>query len=387
MKRTHSLYLDFAAASPLDPDVARVMQPFFSDFFANPSSTHALGREVRQCLDAARARVAGLMGATTDEIIFTHSGTESNNLAILGIARAHKHRGKHIISTPLEHSSVAEPLKQLAREGFEITFVEIDEYGVVSLEDLRKQLRADTILVSMIAAHNEIGTVQPIPEIAVTLHRFDKNIIFHIDACQYAGFFPLQVADLGVDALTCNGSKLHGPKGVGMLYVRKGVHCEPLMYGGGQEWGKWSGTENAMSIVGFAQAFENTQIFIRNQSAVQSVATMRDEFFGVVRAAVPDVALNGHSSRRLPNNLHITLPGFDTETLLVALDQAGLCVSSGSACQSGALEKSPILGVLGKHPKKGAQLRVTFARTTTRRQMQQGAEILLATLQKFAKKF
>lgn len=359
------IYLDYAAATPVDPAVSRVMQLFFKKDFGNPSSTHSFGRVARAHIDASRTKLAKLLHCAPRELYFTHSGTEANNISILGTARANKHLGNHIITSSVEHDSVFEACKQLEKEGFRVTYLPVDSAGRVDLQTLRKALTKKTILVSIIAAQNEVGTVQLLAELVRTVKTFNKNIIVHTDACQYAGSHIINFSELKVDALTLNAAKIYGPKGVGLLFLRKGVACAPLMFGGGQEYDMVPGTENVMNIVGLAKAYG--QAVKRMKSDVKNIQIMRGYLWNLLRKNIKDIQRNGDVGNATPHILHVTFPGYDTQTLLIALDLAGMAVSSGSACASGSVDHSRVLQAMGiAQNNHHAHVRFSIGRYTTK---------------------
>lgn len=357
------IYLDYAAATPLDPQVEKKMAQV-QRYFANPSSIHALGRRSRQCIDEARNGFAKILKCNSNEIIFTHSGTESNNLAVLGIARANKKTGKHIIVSCIEHDSVLAPLLQLKKEGFRISYIPVNSYGSINVRELERVITKDTLLVSIIAANNEIGTIQPLKKISKVIHTKNPNCIFHTDVCQLSGTSRIHPSSFGADALTLNSNKIYGPKGGALLYIKQNLLLEPLVYGGGQEHGYVSGTENTTGIVGFFHAFEKVQKNKEKES--RRLKKIRSIFIRGILALQPNICVNGHPTQFLPHILHVTFQNIDTETLLIALDQKGICVSSGSACQSGSLKHSSVLEAIGlSSAKNNAHIRFSFGRGTT----------------------
>jgi cysteine desulfurase len=336
------IYLDNSATTPLRTEVADAMQAMFVDAGYNPSSLHAEGRRARAALDAARDRIAGLLGASRTEIIFTGSGTEADNQAILGTGRASAGRG-HFVAGAIEHHAVLGPLDRLRSEGFETTLVPVDGEGIVRPQAFAAALRPDTLLASVMWANNEIGTVQPVAELAAIAR--DRGVLFHTDAIQTPCWLPLDVRALGVDLLSLTAHKFGGPKGTGVLYVRRGVPMAPLIHGGGQEAGRRSGTENVSGAVGFARALELAAAE-RGQQAAR-VAALRDGLEAGIRSNVPDVRINGAGAPRLPNISNVSFAGVDSAELLIALDLAGIAASAGSACTSGVLEPSHVLAALG----------------------------------------
>ncbi len=351
------VYLDHAATTHVDPAVKKVMDPFFCRFFGNPSSLYEIGRESNGALNDARRVVAQILHALPDNIIFTGGGTESDNLAIFGLARKNSNHGKHLITTKIEHHAVLHPMHQLEKEGFKITYLDVDEFGFVTPEQVIKAIRPDTILISIMYANNEIGTVEPIAEIGREILKYRASAssaqvkhlypYFHTDACQAAGTLDLDVEKLHVDLMTLNGSKIYGPKGVGVLYKRRGVEILPLILGGGQEMGFRSGTENLAGIVGLAKALEMAQK-TKNQKNNKTRKLTR-YFWEKIQKEIPKVKLNGLAigDKRLPNNLNVTFMDVEGEAMLLYLDSYGIMCSTGSACTSQSLEPSHVLTACG----------------------------------------
>lgn len=350
-----SIYFDYAATTPIDPRVLEKMMPYLKEEYGNPSSIYTFAQQARRAIDEAREKVAGILGSHIREIIFTGSGTESNNLVIIGIAEAYASMGRHIVTTRIEHDSVLEPLKYLAGKGFEVTYVEVGEDGIVETPDILKALRDDTILVSIMYANNEIGTIQPIAEIAKALknHRSPadhqagrcKLPFFHTDACQAAAFLPINAQELGVDLLTLNGGKIHGPKGIGALYIKKGVELVPQLRGGGQEYRMRAGTEDVAGIVGLGEALILVQA--EKEVITKKLLPMRNRIIDEILRIIPKSRLNGDRTRRLPNNVNISFYGLEGEPILLRLDMLGIYASAGSACTSGSLEPSHVIQALG----------------------------------------
>ena len=340
------IYLDYAATTPVDPRVREAMLPFLSDeAFGNPSSVHAWGQTARRAIDAARDTLAQAVGARAGEIYFTSGGTEADNTALVGVLLAGRDRDRdHLVTTAIEHHAVLDCARFAQNAlGFRVTFVPCDADGFVDPEAVHEAVTDQTALVSVMHANNEIGTVQPVAEIAAVAHA--AGTYFHTDAVQTFGQMPLAVSALGADLLTVSAHKIYGPKGVGALYVRKGVHFAPWLHGGQQEREKRAGTENAPGIVGFGRAVELLTEW--RDGEAERLTGLRDDFLAAVRARVPDARLNGHPTRRLPNNVNLSFPGADGEALLLGLDLAGVAASSGSACASGSIEPSHVLLALG----------------------------------------
>ncbi len=340
------IYLDHAATTPVDEAVLAEMLPHMTGGY-NPSSLHAEGRGARAALDAARDRVALALGVGRKEIVFTGSGSEADTMAIVGVARAAATRGRHVISTAIEHHAVLHALQALEGEGFKITLLPVDERGLVGVADFRAALRDDTILATVMLANNEIGTVQPVSELAAAAR--ERGVLFHTDAVQAAPWLDVAPAKLGVDLLSISAHKFYGPKGVGALYVRSGVALEPIVYGGGQEFGRRSGTENVAGIIGLAAAFERAAA--GREARAQRVGALRDRLEARILQAVKDARVNGAGAPRLPNVSNISFAGRDSESMLMALDLEGIAVSSGSACTSGVLEPSHVISALGVEPR------------------------------------
>lgn len=356
-----TVYLDHAATTSVRDEVLEAMLPYFKDSFGNASSVHSFGREAKKALDTARETVAEILNADFNEIIFTSGGTESNNLAIKGAAHQYKQRGTHLITSAIEHPAVLNPMKELEKEGFTVTYLPVNEQGIVSVEVFQNAVRDDTILVSIMHANNEIGTIQPIAAIGKIAR--ERGILMHTDAVQSVGYLNIDVDDLNVDLLTLSAHKIYGPKGVGALYVRKGVQLVPQIRGGAQERRKRAGTENTAGIVGLAKALELAH---REQAAVvPKIEKLRDRLLeGILQ--IPHTRLNGSRTERLPNNINVCFEFIEGESLLLNLDLKGIAGSSGSACTSGSLEPSHVLLALGlPHEIAHGSLRLTLGRDNT----------------------
>ena len=337
------IYFDHAATTPVDPRVFEKMKPYFTENFGNPNSQHSYGRRTVTAVDDARDTVARLIGAKPNEIYFTSGGTESDNWALRGAAHAYANKGKHLIVSAVEHPAVLSAAKELQKEGFEVTFAAVDEYGTVDLAKLKEAIRPDTTLIGVMTANNEIGTLQPVREISALAR--ERGILFFTDAVQAAGAMPLNVREPGADMLSFSGHKFYGPKGVGVLYVRSGLRIGKLIAGGHQERSMRGGTTNVPGVVGLAEAFR-----LANEEMAQNnahVAALRDRFIARVLREIPYVKLNGHPKNRLPNNANFSFRYIEGESLLFSLDLAGIAVSSGSACSSGSLEPSHVLLATG----------------------------------------
>lgn len=333
------IYLDHAATSPVHPQVVEAMVPYMTTYFGNPSSIHSFGRETRRALDEARETIAKTIGAKANEIIFTSGGTEADNLAIIGVAMANRERGRHIITTSVEHHAVLNTCKYLQKQGFDVTYLPVDEHGIISIEQLKSALRDDTVLVSIMFGNNETGVLQPIHDIVQLLH--DHDVYFHTDAVQAYGLVPIDVHELGIDLLSVSSHKINGPKGVGFLYVREGVRLTPHIYGGEQERKRRAGTENVPGIVGLQKAAELAQQMMSEKRALyeqfQRIMLTTFEREGI------HYAVNGHETNRLPHVLNVAFFGTNVEALLVNLDLAGIAASSGSACTAGSIDPSHVL--------------------------------------------
>ena len=339
----HISYLDNAATTPVDKRVLDAMLPYFSEKYGNPGSMHQKGLEAKEALEDARKKVAELIGADADEIFFTGSGTESDNLAIIGIAKEMKGKGNHIITTNIEHHAVLDTCKALEEEGFKVTYVPVKENGIIDPKNVEKAITGKTILITVMYANNEIGTIQPIKEISRIAK--EKGILFHTDACQAAEYLDINVNNLGVDLMTLNGSKIYGPKGVGILYAKKGVVLKPVIFGGGQEKGLRSGTENVPAIAGFAKALEIAQK--EKGKEPKRLEKLRDKLIEGLKKKISEIIINGDLKNRLPNNVNIAVLGVEGESMLLHLDSKGICASTGSACTSRSLEPSHVIKAIG----------------------------------------
>lgn len=366
------IYLDHAATTPLSPDVLDAMRPYFSQDGYNPSSIHAEGRRARAAIDAARESIAAILHCKPKEIVFTASGTEADNMAIIGAARAARTRGKHVVTSAIEHHAVLHTAAALRDEGFEVTLLPVDANGVVEVARFSDALRDDTVLAAVMFANNEIGTIEPIAQLAQLAR--EHGVVFLTDAVQAAGTLDLDVRALGVDALAISAHKFYGPKGVGALYVRDGTPLEPLIHGGGQERGRRSGTENVSGVVGMARALELADS--RRFEANTRVAGLRDALEAKVTAAIPRVHVNAQRVARLPGISSLTFAGVDAEALLIALDLAGVAASAGSACAAGSLEASHVMAALGGAASSGGTLRLSLGGGTTAEEIDRVAALL-----------
>jgi cysteine desulfurase len=370
------IYLDYNATTPHDPEVIAAMRPFLEEEFGNPSSAHACGRQAREAVEKARAQVALLLGCAPEEILFTSGGTEANNHALKGIALAHRQRGNHLITTQIEHPAITEVCAFLQRQGFAVSYVPVDEQGLVHVEDLEKALTPQTLLISVMHANNEVGTVQPIARIAELARR--RGVLLHTDAAQSAGKIPTDVRELGVDLLSLAGHKLYAPKGVGALYVRKGVALEKFMHGAGHERGQRAGTENLLEIAGLGQASEIAHRDLAKNAA--HLKAMRDRLHAGLQARIRDLRLNGHPEQRLPNTLSLSFRGIDASTLLSRLEGL-VAASAGAACHSEGVTLSHVLQAM-QVPLEWARGTVRFStgRMTTTSQIDEAVAAIAACL-------
>lgn len=397
------IYLDHAATTPLDPSVEKVMRPFWQIHFGNPSSLYKEGREAKAAIDQARKTIADLIDARPNEIIFTAGGTESVNLAIFGAARNHKvgKRPPHLITSKIEHHAVLKSFEALEGEGYKASYIDVDKQGFINLDKLKAAVRPETILISVMYANNEIGTVEPIMEMgkwlkAENAKRQAQNlsrILFHTDACQAAGALDINVNYLGVDLLTANGSKIYGPKQSGFLYIRSGIAIKPLIYGGGQERNLRSGTENVPGIVGLAEAFRLAQKNRLKEN--KRLRALRDYFINQIFKKIPEVILNGPDERklkvgdtplRLPNNINISIPGVEGEALILYLDSYGISASTGSACSSVSQDPSHVIEALGREKKfVDSSIRFALGKQTRKKDIEYVLKILSGLIIEFRK--
>jgi cysteine desulfurase len=376
------IYLDYGATTYVDPLVKKEMDKYFTKEFGNPSSMHSYGLKAKYALENSRKTVAEILGCKPSEIIFTSGGTASINLALKGFVKANKDKGKHIITSATEHHAVLDTVKYLEKEGFEITILDVDKYGRVRAEDLKKAIKEDTILVSIIYANNEIGTINDVKAFSKICK--DANVVFHIDACQAGAYLELNVNELSVDMMTLNGSKIYGPKGVGVLYVKDGLKLEPLLHGGGQEKGLFSGTHNVANIAGFAKALELARRMKDKESARLSI--LRNKLIKGVQDTIPKSFLNGHPIERLPNNVNMTIMDIEGESMLLYLDKEGVCASTGSACTSKKLEPSHVILALGlPHEASHGTIRFTLGRDTEEKDIDYVLEIFPGIVEKLRK--
>lgn len=361
-----TIYLDNAATTRTSPAVVEAMLPYFSEHYGNPSAIYGLGQENKNAISEARGKIAAVLGAQDREIYFTAGGSEADNWALKAACEAYGTRGKHIITTRIEHHAILHTCEYLEQRGFDVTYVDVDEYGVVKMDELRAAIRPDTILISVMFANNEIGTLQPIGEIGALAR--ERGILFHTDAVQAFGQVPIDVDALHIDMLSASGHKFHGPKGIGFLYIRQGVKIRSFLHGGAQERKRRAGTENVPGIIGMAKAAEIARETMAERAAQEQA--LRDHLIRRVLEEIPYSRLNGHPSDRLPNNASFCFRFIEGESLLILLEQHGICGSSGSACTSGSLDPSHVLLAIGlPHEIAHGSLRLTLSEETTREEI------------------
>lgn len=371
------VYLDNAATTALSPKVLEKMMPYLTDTYGNASSPHSFGQVARIGVEHAREQVARAINADPSEIVFTGCGTESDNTVLFGVAERYAKKGDHIITTNVEHHAILHSCAALEKKGIKVTYLPVDKDGLVTPEQVRDAITDKTILVSVMFANNEVGTIMPIPEIAAVCH--EKGVLFHTDAVQAAGHVPIDVKAMGIDMLSISGHKFHGPKGVGVLYERKGIRLPSYIIGGEQEKGRRAGTENVAGIVGLGEALD---LAVTNMSETSARMTrMRDRLIEGIEATIPEVKLNGHRTKRLPNNVNFSIKYIEGESILLMLDMAGIAASSGSACTSGSLDPSHVLLALGlTHEVAHGSVRMTLGDDTT----DEDIDYVLETLPKVA---
>ena len=370
------VYLDNAATTKVDDEVLKAMESFFTKQYANPASLHEFGQKVKEEIDKARKFIAGFINARAEEIVFTSGGTESDNTALIGVAEAMKNKGNHIITSKIEHPAILRTCDYLAKKGFRITYLNVDKFGMVDLDELNDAINDETILVSIMSANNEIGTIQPIGKIGEICER--KNVYFHTDAVQALGKVPIDVKAMNIDLLSASAHKIHGPKGIGFLYVRKGVKILPLIHGGDQESGLRSGTTNAPGIIGMAKAME-----LMNQP--NDMERLRDKMINEL-LRIPNSVLNGHPNIRLSNNVNVAFKYIEGESILLYLSDNGIAVSTGSACSSLSLKPSHVLIAIGMKPEDAhGSIRITLSRFTTEQEIDYAIEKITGTVQKLRK--
>ncbi len=367
------IYLDYAATTPTHPEVVKAMLPYFTEVFGNPSAIHACGQEAKGAIEEARAKVASLIGAQDEEIVFTSGGTEADNFALKGIAYANENKGNHIITTPIEHHAILETCHLLEEKGFRVTYLPVDEYGLVTPDDVRQAITSKTILISVMQANNEVGTIEPIAEIGKIAR--EAGVYFHTDAVQTAGHIPISVDELRVDLLSMSAHKLYGPKGIGALYIRKGTKLLSFMHGGEQERGRRASTENIPGIVGFGWAAELAQQEMNEEA--ERLTFLRDKLINGLLERIDHTRLNGHPRKRLPNNVNVSVSFVEGESMCLSLDLEDICVSTGSACSSGSLEASHVLLALGlPHEQARASLRFSSGKWSNEEEIDRVLEVL-----------
>lgn len=367
------IYLDYAATTPTHPEVVKAMLPYFTEVFGNPSSIYSYGQEAKEAINEARTGVAHFLGALEEEIVFTSGGTEADNFAIKGIAFANENKGNHIITSSIEHHAVMETYKFLEKRGFSVTYVPVDGYGLVDPQEVKNAITSKTILISVMHANNEIGTIEPVAEIGKIAK--ESGVYFHTDAVQTVGHIPVNVNQLGANLLSLSAHKLYGPKGIGALYIKKGTRIVPYMQGGDQEKRRRAGTENVPGIVGLGKAVEIAQNELMEEA--KRLTSLRDRLIDGVQKQIDHVRLNGHPVRRLPNNVNFSFEFIEGESILLNLDLEGICASTGSACTSSSLEPSYVLLEIGcPHELAYGSLRMTLGRRTTDEDINQVLEVL-----------
>lgn len=369
-----TIYLDNNATTKTDEEVVKAMMPYLLENYGNPSSIYKMGRENRKAVEDSREKVAQILNCEPNEIYFTSGGSESDNTAIRGIAYRHKNKGNHIITSKIEHPAVLETCKQLEKEGFEVTYIGVNEKGIVDLEELKKSIKPTTILISVMFANNEIGTLQPIQEIGKIAK--EHNIIFHTDAVQAVGNIPIDIKKLNIDSLSLSAHKFYGPKGIGVLYVRKGIQFNKFINGGHQERNKRAGTENVAGIVGLAKAMELAYRDLEEHN--RKIKELRNYYVNQVKEKIPYIKINGDMEKRLPGNSNISFRFIEGEGLLLNLDLKGICASSGSACTSGSLDPSHVLLAIGlPHQIAHGSLRISIGKYNTKEEIDYVVESLV----------
>ena len=373
------IYLDHAATTPMAQEVLEAMLPYFTERYGNPSSLHAFGQDAKEGIEQARQTIAAFIHANPDEIVFTGSGTESDNTVIKGVVHTLRAKGNHIVTSGIEHHAIHEPLHFLEQQGYQVTYLPVDATGLVDPDEVKRAITGKTILVSVMHANNEIGTIEPIAEIGRIAH--EAGVLFHTDAVQTFGHVPIDVDVLGIDLLSASAHKLYGPKGVGLLYIRKGTRIAPLLHGGDQEKRRRASTQNVPGIVGFGKAVELAGAEIGTEAARQTV--LRDALIEGLLGSIPDSRLNGHPRQRLPNNANVSIAFIEGEAMLLNLDMEGIAVSTGSACTSSSLEPSHVLTAIGlSHELAHGSLRFTLGRATTQEEIEQVMRVLPGIVKK-----
>lgn len=373
------IYVDHSATTPVRKEVLDDMIPYFCDNYGNASSSYSIGRKSRSAVDVARKQVANAIKCEPEEIYFTAGGSESDNMIISGIARANKEKGKHIITSKIEHLAVLNTCKRLEEEGFDVTYLDVDMYGIIDLKQLEESIREDTILITIMFANNEIGTIEPIEDIGNIAK--SHGIYFHTDAVQAIGNIDIDVKKLNIDALSMSAHKFYGPKGVGAAYIKEGIKFEPLVYGGHQEGCKRAGTENVAGIVGLGKAIELAMNNLDEYN--KKLIFLRENLIARLEQSISYIGLNGHRTKRLPGNINVSIRGIDGEALLLMLDMNGICASNGSACNSGSVEPSHVLSAIGvnKHVAQGS-LRITFGEENTIEDVEYISKTLIKIIEK-----
>ena len=360
------IYLDNAATTQVYPEVLKAMEPYFTEYYGNPSSIYSFAGESKKAVDAARQTIADFLHATSEEIYFTGGGSESDNWALKATAEAYKSKGKHIITSKIEHHAILHTCEYLEKQGFEVTYLDVDENGLVNPEEVEKAIRPDTILISVMFANNEIGTIEPIAEIGKIAK--EHGVLFHTDAVQAFGHVPIDVEEMNIDMLSASGHKINGPKGIGLMYIRKGLKLGSFIHGGAQERHRRAGTHNVPGIVGFAKAVELASAHLEER--IKYETELRDYYIHRVETEIPYAKLNGDRTSRLPNNTNFCFRFIEGESMLILLDQKGICASSGSACTSGSLDPSHVLLAIGlPHEIAHGSLRVTLSEKTTKEEI------------------
>jgi len=373
------VYLDYAGTTPTDPEVIKAMQPHFFDKFGNASSIHTFGQEARKAVEDSRQTIADFIGAKPEEIVFTCGGTESDNFAIFGVAEALQKKGNHIISSNIEHHAIVEPCKVLENKGFKVTYIKVDKDGLLDPEDVKKAITDKTILISIMHANNEIGTIQPIAQIGKIAQ--EKGITFHSDTVQTVGHIPVNVDELNVDLLSLSAHKFYGPKGVGAIYIRKGTKINRFLHGGDQERGRRASTHNSPGIVGLAKAIELCKE--KMDGEIKTQTGLRDKLIKEISEKIPEVYLNGHAKIRLPNNVNFSIKYIEGESIILNLDMLGIAASTGSACTSASLEPSHVLLAIGlTHELAHGSLRLTLGRWNTEEDIDYILEVLPPIVEK-----
>ncbi|MFC1938279.1 cysteine desulfurase NifS [Chloroflexota bacterium] len=367
------IYLDYTATTPVHPDVVKAMLPYFTDIFGNASSIHSYGQGAKGAIEDARVKVADIIGARSEEIVFTSGGTEADNFALKSVVLANKSEGNHIITSPVEHHAVIEICKFLDERGHNVTYLPVDGYGMVDPDDVRRAVTNETVLISVMHGNNEMGTMEPVAEIGKIAR--EAGVYFHTDAVQTLGHIPVDVDELGVDLLSMSAHKLYGPKGVGALYIRKGTKLISFIHGGEQERKRRAGTENVSAIVGFGKAIELAQQEMSEEA--ERLASLRDQLIKGLLERIDHIRLNGHPQRRLPSNVNISVDFVEGESMLLNLDMEGICASTGSACSSSSLEPSHVLQAMGILPEQAhGSLRFSLGKWTTEEDIKRVLEVL-----------